>query len=175
MYLVKYERIEMAVSVKDIAENYPLPSYNYMVSIGHSIPLLAGVALTVGEEWVAFSEISGLDVEYDTLTYKHGLSYAEGPVHVRTRRKPANFTLKRGIVRGRNRLTEWITTINLPIFMKKNILIVLCDENGNPVVSWRVLNAFPIKLEAPQFVASENDVAIESLTVMADYVKLEYH
>ncbi len=146
-----------------------------MVSIGHSIPLLAGIALTIGEEWVAFSEVSGLDIEYETLTYKHGLCYLEGQVHVRTRRKPANLTLKRGIVKGRNRLTDWLTTINLPILMKKNILIVLCDESGKPVVSWRVQNAFPIKMEAPQFGASENEVAVESLTVMADYVKIEYH
>ncbi len=165
----------MSVSVDDIAKNYPIPAYNYMVSIGHSIPLLAGVAITLNEEWVAFSEVSGLEVDYETMSYRHGLSYLEGPVHVRARQKPANFTLKRGVVKGRSRLTDWINTINLPILMKKNVLIALCNEKGEPVVSWRALNAFPVKLEAPQFSSSDNSVAIETLSVMADFIKIEYH
>jgi phage tail-like protein len=37
-------------------------------------------------------------------------------------------------------------------------------------VSWKVINAFPTKLDAPTFSASSNDVAIESMELMADGV-----
>ena len=47
------------------------------------------------------------------------------------------------------------------------------DEAGNAVVSWKVLNAFPTKLDAPSFDANSNDVAVESMELMADRVTIE--
>ena len=49
----------------------------------------------------------------------------------------------------------------------------LCDENGDPVISWKVANAFPTKLEAPTFDANSNDAAVESMELTADSVTME--
>ena len=46
----------MALSKDDIKNAYPLPVYNYKVEIG--------------SDTVAFSEVSGLNVSYETTTYK---------------------------------------------------------------------------------------------------------
>ena len=46
----------MAVSTDDIKTAYPLPVYNYKVEING--------------EAVAFSEVSGLSINYGTTTYK---------------------------------------------------------------------------------------------------------
>ena len=51
--------------------------------------------------------------------------------------------------------------------------LVLCDEEGNAVVSWQVINAFPTKLDAPTFDANSNDVAIESMELLADDVLID--
>jgi len=67
----------------------------------------------------------------------------------------------------------WINSIQLNRVDKKDIVVRLCDENGTAVVSWKVLNAFPTKLDAPTFTASSNDVAIESMELMADGVSVE--
>ncbi len=56
---------------------------------------------------------------------------------------------------------------------KKDIYVRLCDENGAAVVSWKVINAFPTKLDAPSFTADSNDVAVESMELMADSVVVE--
>ena len=55
------------------------------------------------------------------------------------------------------------------------VQVSLCDEQGQPVVSWRVAKALPVKLEAPTFSADTNEVAIESLDVMAAGISIEYH
>ena len=55
---------------------------------------------------------------------------------------------------------------------KKDIYVRLCDEQGNAVISWKVFNAFPVKLEAPSFTASSNDVESERMEVMADRVEI---
>ena len=49
----------------------------------------------------------------------------------------------------------------------------LTPSSGDAVISWKVINAFPTKLEAPAFDASSNDVAIESMELMADSVTIE--
>jgi phage tail-like protein len=45
-------------------------------------------------------------------------------------------------------------------------------EEGAAVVSWKVINAFPAA-DAPTFAANSNDVAVETLELMADAVRLE--
>lgn len=155
----------MALSKDDIRTAYPLPVYNYRVEI-------AGAA-------VAFSEVSGLSIAYETSTYKESPTAAGAPgprtMIVPGQRNPAKITLKKGIVRGVSikTLFGWISTTTINQVEKKDIFIRLCDENGAAVISWKVVNAFPTKLDAPTFDARSNDAAIESMELSADFVSLE--
>jgi phage tail-like protein len=148
------------LNTKDIKTTYPLPVYNYKVEID--------------SETMGFSEVSGLNIEVDTITYKHGLSCKEGVLYLPGMEKPVNITMKRGVVTGKSQLYKWISSIKLNKVSRKDISIHLCDETGIPVVTWKVQNAFPIKLEAPTFDAKSNDVAIESLSLMANKIFIEY-
>ena len=153
----------MALSRDQIRTTYPLPVYNYRVEIdGRAI---------------SFSEVSGLSVSHDTTTYVESPTSGVGPrtMHMPAQRKSATVTLKKGVVTGISvpTLFGWINSIALNRVDKKDIFVRLCDETGAAVVSWKVLNAFPTKLDAPTFTASSNDVAIESMELMADYVSVE--
>jgi len=53
--------------------------------------------------------------------------------------------------------------------------ISLCDETGTPLVSWKIGIAVPVKLQAPTFDANSNDVAIESLEIMASKISIVHH
>ena len=155
----------MAVTKDDIKTAYPLPVYNYRVEIG--------------ADAVAFSEVSGLTVTYETTTYKESPveSGSPGPrvMHMPAQIPAATVTLKKGFVRGASvaALYSWISSTQLNQTEKKDIFVRLCDESGTPVVSWKVLNAFPTKLEAPTFDANSNDVAVESMELTADGVTME--
>jgi phage tail-like protein len=83
--------------------------------------------------------------------------------------------MKKGVVVGVSvpALFGWINSTRLNRIDKKDIYVRLCDETGAAVVSWKVINAFPTKLDAPTFTASSNDVAIESLDLMADGIVVE--
>lgn len=155
----------MAVTTDEIKKSYPLPVYNYKVEI-------AGVA-------IAFTEVSGLAIEYDTTSYaeSHTESNQSGAVwmYMPAQMKAVNITLKKGVVRVTSVATlyKWISSISLNQVEKKDIYVRLCDEKGAAVISWKVINAFPTKLEAPSFDAKSNDAAIESMTLMADGVMIE--
>jgi phage tail-like protein len=153
------------LSKEQIRNEYPLPLYNYRVEIG--------------KDAVAFSEVSGLSIAYETSTYKES-PVAPGSPGPRTllmpgQRNPAKITLKKGIVRTTSVqvLYSWIKTIQLNQIEKKDIFIRLCDEKGDAVISWKVFNAFPTKLDAPSFDAKSNDAAIESMELSADFITIE--
>lgn len=155
----------MAVTKATIQTDYPLPVYNYRVEING--------------EAVAFSEVTGLSIGFETTVYKESptASGAPGP---RMMQMPAQATqptisLKKGLVRKSSikHLYDWIRTVQINQIEKKDVFVRLCDENGAAVVSWKINNAFPTKLDAPSFDAKSNDVAIESMELKADFITLE--
>lgn len=154
----------MALTKEQIKNSYPLPSYNYRVSIDGAT--------------VAFSQVSGLKVSYETTTYKESPvgGDAPGPVVMRMPAQSSDITvtLQKGIVRGKSiALYNWINSIQTNLVDKKDVNIELCDENGAAVFVWKIINAFPTGLDAPTFDANSNDASIESLTLMADRVTME--
>jgi len=153
----------MATTPDQIKTTYPLPAYNFRVE--------------VDGQTVGFSEVSGLSMGYETITYVESPTAGIGPryMHMPGKVVPVKITLKKGVVTGVSvpTLYGWLNSIALNRVQKKDIAIRLCDEAGTPVISWKVQNAFPTKLDAPAFTASGNDVAIESIELMADAVAVE--
>lgn len=154
----------MPTTTETIRNDYPLPVYNYRVEIG--------------SEAIAFSEVSGLTIGYEVGSYKEStVSKQAGPrtFHFPTQRSDVNITLKKGLVRGVSikTLYGWIQTVQTNQVEKRDVFIRLCDEKGDAVISWKVMNAFPTKLTAPTFDAKSNDAAIETLELRADMISME--
>jgi phage tail-like protein len=158
----------MAQDKSQIQSTYPLPVYNYRVTV-----LKAGESLVL-----SFAEISGLNIEYEPVTYKHGLSFLMGDKIIPGMRQPTRLTMKRGVVKNNDFLSGWLNhTYTDPAFTgaKRDILIDLCDEVGGPVIRWTVQSALPLKLDAPAFNANSNEVAIETLELIAHGLQVDYH
>ncbi len=141
----------------DPEARYPLTAYNYRV--------------TVGDAELSFSEVSGLAVEYEKVTYRHGLSFREGETITKHLfEKFVALTLKRGVVHGENPLYEWLLD-NEP----RKMAISLCNAEGDPVVTWDIRRAVAIKLQGPSLKASGNEVAIETLDLQVSGVTVIHH
>ena len=135
---------------------YPLAVYNYRVTVNN-------------RETMSFSEVSGLAIEHEHVLYRHGFSWLMGDHLIRAQRKPINLTLKRGIAPQRQYLYDWMQSGE-----KKQVRIELCDESGSAIVSWDVSRALPLKLNAPAFNSGTNEIAIETLDLIAHDLKLTY-
>jgi phage tail-like protein len=145
----------MALTKKEIVSGYPLPAYNYRV--------------TIGSDTLSFSEVSGLTLEYDKVVYKNGLSFRSGYEVIRSQKKEVNITLKRGVVAKRNGLYNWMMKPDY-----KDLSIDLCDETGKALVRWKALKAIPLKMDSPSFNASGNDIAIETIELVAQELTIEH-
>lgn len=138
---------------------YPLPVFHFQVD-------WRGTRL-------AFSEVSGLTYENQMIEYRDGLSPEYVTVKMPGMPKTANVTLKRGIIPADNEFFEWVQSIKLNKVERRDITISLLNEEHDPVVTWKIVNAFPVKVEGPGLKATGNEVAIESIELAHEGITVE--
>lgn len=156
----------MAETVKKQWEHYPIAAFNFRV--------------TVGTQAMGFCEVAGLVREWETLTYKHGLSCWEGEAITKFRYdKYVPLTLKKGLIpgAGAKQVYDWLEDLE-----KRPLQVSLCDvhpmdpkQDPQARVTWLVRKALIVKLEAPSLQAGSNDVVIETLSLMASGISIEQH
>ncbi|OIO82092.1 MAG: phage tail protein [Gallionellaceae bacterium CG1_02_60_948] len=138
---------------------YPLPVFHFSVQWGGTR--------------IGFSEVTGLTQENQAIEYREGNFPEYSTIKMPGMRKFSNVTLKRGIVKSDNEFFRWLATVSLNTVERRDIIISLLNENHEPVMTWKVLNAFPVKVEGPQLKATGNEVAIESIELAHEGLSLE--
>ncbi len=139
--------------------DYPLPVFHFTVDWG-------------GKR-IGFSEVAGLTQENQAIEYRDGSFPEYSSIKMPGLRKFSNITLKRGVVKSDNELFKWLSTIKLNKAERRDLVISLLNEEHQPVMVWKALNAFPVKLEGPQLKASGNEVAIESIEIAHEGLELQ--
>ncbi len=169
----------MAISKARLKQIYPLSSYKFRVEIypylGHIIGLHQPALFA--STW-SFSDVSGLDMNYEHSVYRDGLSFAAGNEILRGVKQPPRITLSRGIVRDRAQLAEWMQTegfIFSRLLRKKNLRIIQLNEENDPEVFWNVVGAVPVKLVGPSFKSNSNEVSIEAIELMAEDITVNFN
>ena len=77
--------------------------------------------------------------------------------------KFGNITLKRGTFANDNEYFNWLNTVKLNTIERRDLIINLLNENHEPVVVYKVKQAWPVKIQAPDMKSDANEAAIESL------------
>ncbi|MEM0997101.1 MAG: phage tail protein [Bacteroidota bacterium] len=139
---------------------YPLSSFHFAVVWG-------GVN-------VSFQEVSGLNINYEKIAYRGGASPEYNDTVMPGRPSFDDVVLKRGIFRGDSDFYRWITTIRLNNVDRRDLTISLLNSEHAPVVTWKIKNAWPMKVEGPTMNAGGNEVAIESITLAHEGLTVEY-
>jgi len=120
----------------------------------------------------AFSECSGLTAEGDAVDYREGTDRQANVRKLVGLRKYANIALKRGYTQDLS-LWIWYGNIRDGIADRRNVTIVLLNEQRLPVLRWHAERAWINKIEGPAFKASANEVAIESLEIVHEGLTVE--
>ncbi|WP_394666746.1 phage tail protein, partial [uncultured Chryseobacterium sp.] len=124
---------------------------------------------------IGFQEVSGLSIERDIIEYRQGASPDFSKIKMPGMTKFGNITLKRGTFKGDNDYFEWLQTVQMNTVERRSITISLLDENGAPAVTWKVKNAFPLKLQSTDLKAEGNEVAIETLEIAHEGLTIEHN
>ena len=144
----------------------PYGAFNFLVNLNGPI----GEDQPLG----GFSDVSGLSTEITMAEYRNG---NDRPNHVRKVpgiHKVADVTLKRGVVNSSD-LWAWISqTQTQGIAAKRNVVITLRDEAGNPVQKWVLSGVAPMKYTGPTLAAKGGgDVAMEELVLSSESMEVE--
>jgi phage tail-like protein len=135
-----------------MATNYPMVKFHFQVEWGGTK--------------IGFTEVSGLDVETEVVEYRHGASPEYSKIKMPGMQKYTNITLKRGTFASDNEYFNWWNTVKLNTIERRDITISLLNEEHEPVVTWKVKNAWPSKVQPTDLKADGNEVAIESMELV---------
>jgi phage tail-like protein len=121
-----------------------------------------------------FREVSGLDIEIETETYQEGgLNSLTHHFYKQTKYSP--LVLKRGMsdAIGASFLWNWFSDWQTGKRMeKKNGQIILYNEANKVACRWTFYQALPIGWAGPEFNAERSEVAIETLKIQHEGIKL---
>lgn len=101
-----------------------------------------------------FQEVSGISASLQTQQKKRG-GY-RNPATVPLKTTYSNLKLKRGFLKN-SEVSEWVRDAleNLNITLK-DVEVSLLNEQGQPVVTWSFINAYPVKWEIDAFNSTKN-------------------
>ncbi len=113
-----------------------------------------------------FSDATIPDTAQDPIEYREG-NEPPTPRKIPGLVKYGNLSLKWGITDNSMEFFNWRKLVEQGKMddARRNIAVILLDEEGNPKSRWEFHDAWPSKYDAPDLSAKGNDIAIETLEV----------
>ena len=109
-----------------------------------------------------FMEVSGLSAETQPIEYRSGSSKVFSTMKMPGIKKFSNVTLKKGVLKGDKNLWDKFRTNTIK---RSSMVINLLDESQSVTMSWKLTNAFPVKITGTDMTQDGNEVAIESIEI----------
>jgi phage tail-like protein len=143
----------------------PLPGRNDPFTVGNFRVEIQGITTA------SFSEVRGLEVSIEVVDYRSGDSKVNTEQKLPGLHKVGDITLKRGLTRDLS-LWNWVNSALTGSINRVSVLITLLDQTDNPVLAWRIHNAWPRKWCGPVLNAGSSDVAMEELQLAHEGLEL---
>lgn len=140
------------------ARQDPASAFNFLVDID-GIPA------------AGFAECSGLSSETDVIEYREGNDRTLGVRKIPGLTRYANVVLRRGITTNRD-LWDWRQTVIDGQVSRRTVAITLLDAAAAPVMRWTLREAWIAKWEGPSLNARRSEVAIESIELVHEGIRL---
>ena len=145
-----------------MTDYYPPWSFYYRVEFG----------VSKNKDDVRFQAVSGLSVEYDVEEYREGgENRFTHKLPVRT--KYADLVLKRGMLTGSEVLQWLLRAFRDREFEPTDLNVILMNEKGEPLRTWKVAHAIPRKWAISDLNANENSVVVETLELSYRYFTIQ--
>jgi phage tail-like protein len=146
--------------------DYPIPKFHFQVEWGENFR-------------IGFTEVSGLDFETEVIEYREGNSKKYNKTKQPGLTKFSNVTLKRGTFEGDfDYYKEWRKTYFFQEGNKtgsqyrRTVTIKLLNENHEAIITWKLLNAWPSKVQSTDLKADGNEVAIETMELVHEGLEI---
>lgn len=151
------------------ARSIPYPEFNYVIYLNQA----AGSPALLG----AFSEVAGLmqkKLRSPNQPWRSpglGISLAGAMIHgARGAYKVGDVTLKRGVVDS-GVIWSWLAGVrNSGQTARQSATVTLRNEQGQPIISWKLTKATPVRYSGPPLGKGSSDVAVEELVLSVESI-----
>ncbi|HSN67577.1 MAG TPA: phage tail protein [Fusibacter sp.] len=142
-----------------MAQEYPLPRFHFQVDWGGTK--------------MSFTEVTGLVMEREKIEYRHSDSPDFSKIAMPGMMKNSNITLKRGKFENDFDYNKWFDDVtNDRAGVRRDVIIRLLNEQHDPVAAWSAARCFPVKLSAPDLKSDASEVAIESIEIAHEGLRM---
>jgi phage tail-like protein len=137
----------------------PYSAFNFLVSFGPD----------KRDPKAGFQEVSAVGLEITVQEYRAGNKRGNAPDKITGMVKVPDVTLKRGIM-GDDTLYAWIDQVRhgQQVEALRTVTIELLSEDGEPVHTWSLKAARPIKYTGPALSGKATDVAVAELVLACE-------
>ena len=139
--------------------DYPLSKYHFSVDWGGTK--------------IGFTEVTGLEVTTEKIEYRDGASPEFSKKQMPGMQSFGDLTLKRGVFADDNEFYDWWNTVSLNTIERRDITVSLLNESHEPVVVWKIKNAFPTKVTSTDLNSTGNETAVETLVLSHEGLTME--
>lgn len=142
-----------------MANYYPPVGFHFLVEF---------VGLGTEEKDHQFQSVSGLSVDLETEEIAEGgENRFKHKLPVKT--KYPNLVLKRGLLID-STLIDWCRdAMENFAFSPVNLTVKLLNEEHQPLLTWNVFHAYPVKWSVDDFNAEESKLSVETLELAYNY------
>lgn len=120
------------------------------------------------------AEVSGLNLEYDEMTYRYGSSKAFSVTKMPGLRKAADITIKKGVFKKDSKFYDWFNDVKMNVPQKRQtVTVLLLDEDAGTVMTWELGNAYAKKVTSPSMKADSSAVAIEEMVISCETMTIK--
>jgi phage tail-like protein len=142
-----------------MAQEYPVPRFHFQVDWGGAK--------------ISFTEVTGLVMEREKIEYRHSDSKDFNKIAMPGLVKNNNITMKRGKFEGDFDYNSWLEDVaNERVEGRRDVIVRLLNEKHVPVAAWSAVRCFPVKITAPDLKSDANEIAVESIEVAHEGLKL---
>lgn len=138
---------------------WPIPRFYFQVSIGNLGAIL-------------FQEISGLDTQDDPIEYRAN-NTAFSMVPMPGLHKASEITLKKGMFIDDTKFIDYFREVKMNTVKRENVTIQLLDEAHQPMFTWNLENAYPIRITGVDLNTQSAEVAVEMLVLAYESLTLK--
>lgn len=142
-----------------MSKYYPPLGFHFLVEFGNQ------------KDEYQFQSVSGLSYNLGTEDITEG---GENRFVHKLPQRPRypNLVLKRGLLVD-SELIDWCrSSVEDFSYSPTDIIIKLLNEEHQPLITWNVIHAYPVKWAVAEFNAEESKIVIETLELTYNYFKI---
>jgi phage tail-like protein len=142
----------------------PYDNCNFLVDLGQG---------DSGAVRAGFSEVTLPEAFVEVIEYRNGNDKESGVRKIPGRTCYTNCILKRGVIGALDLYGWWDQVRNGNLSARRNVVIqLLAEDRGDPVFTWKLLRAWPVRYKFSTLDACGNGPLLESLELATERLEV---